>query len=229
MSYFHEVRISGETGEYIRGIIHDVADTFDVEGAVRSRPVPHITLFGPYKTDDGLRAKRIVEMVCSGYDIVPYRLDGFGHFGDNVIYIDVVPSPELRQLRRELSKELRKVGYDYPKRELNKYYSFHVTVAFKDIENKFETIWKYLNQNYEPDRNEYATRVTTLDGRRMMHEWDLIQGQRFSPSAATSYQRSWKRTLSLLSHLKDPRDHDGCKRKNMPQKARYKIECLLRG
>lgn len=191
--------------------MRDVANRFGVRGAVNKRPVPHITLFGPHNTDEGPRAKEIVEDVCSQYDVVPYRLDGFGHFRNDVLYVDVVPSPDLRRLRRELSKRLRPISYNYPRRDRHKYHSFHITVAFRDIENQFDRIWRYVNREYSPDIDEYATRITSLRNRDMMHEYDLLRDKSLSPDEATSAD-SWKRTGKSLHDQTSPDDHDRCSR-----------------
>lgn len=226
--YFIEVRISGETGDYLNDIIEDIADQFGVQGMVRNRPVPHITLFGPYNTNAGGKAKRIIEDVCSEFDIVPYCLRGFGHFRDDVIYVDVEPSPELRQLRRELSKRLRGVSYNYPNRDANKYHAFHVTIAKRDISDQFEEIWEYVNCEYSPEIDEYATRITSLRGRNMIHEYDLLQDRFIPPDEATSYQKSWKETLRLLDERQSQDDFKKCSDLSPMQKIRYRIEGWIR-
>lgn len=226
--YLVEIRTGGETKQYVREIMHDVADRFGVRGAVKNRPVPHITLFGPYNTNAGPKAKAIVGDVCADYDTVPYRLDGFNHFGDHVIYIDVVPSPELRQLRRDLSRRLRGISYNHRGRDENRYHAFHVTVAFRDIRGQFDEIWDYLNDTYSPDIDEYATRITSLRNREMLHEYDLLQDEFLSPSKATS-RESWEETTRLLEKQQLPTDHERCERLSLPLRMYAGVEDWLRG
>jgi 2'-5' RNA ligase len=221
--YLVEVRTGGETKDYLKDIIRDIANRFDVHGAVRSRPVPHITLFGPYNTNAGPKARRIVGDVCSDYNVVPYRLKGFDHFDNSVVYVDVVPSPELRQLRRDLSRRLRGISYNDRPWDANKYHSFHVTVAKGDISDQFEEIWEYVTNEYSPDINEYATRITSLRGREMMHEYDLLQDRFLSPDEATSYE-SWQTTEALLKEEQGPDDHDRCSELSRFQRMRQKVE-----
>src|SRR6056297_1312513 len=104
--YLIEVRTGGELKSRLRSIMYDVAGEFDVRGAVDPRPVPHVTLFGPYNTDRGLDVKKRLYNIYEEYDIVPYRIDGFSRFEDaKVIYANVVPSQELRDLRRDISRK----------------------------------------------------------------------------------------------------------------------------
>lgn len=206
--YLNEIRTGGELKQRLREITYDVANEFGVRGAIDPRPVPHITLFGPYNTDEGLQAKRIVKDVLSDYDIVPYRIDGFGRFKqNNVIYAKVIPSPELRDLRRELSRRLRPISYNYQPYDSNYFYDFHITIAYKDVTDEFDDIWDYVNNEYNLRFDEYAIRVTSLRRRDMMWEYDLVQGQELRPDEATSSE-SWERTIKLLNEQKSASDHE---------------------
>lgn len=206
--YLTEIRTGGEVKQRLRNITYDVANEFGVRGAIDPRPVPHITLFGPYNTDEGLQAKGIVKETVSGRGLVPYRIDGFGRFEqNNVIYVNVVPSPELRNLRRELSRRLRPLSYNYQPYDTNYFYNFHITVAYKDIADEFDEIWTYVNEKYNPQFDEYATRVTSLRRRDMMWEYDLLQDQELRPDEATSSE-SWQRTTELLNERKSHDDHE---------------------
>lgn len=207
--YLTEIRTGGEVKQRLREITYDVANKFGVRGAVDPRPVPHITLFGPYNTDKGRQAKRIVKDVLSDCDIVPYRIDGFGRFKRNkVIYANVIPSPELRDLRRELSRRLRPISYNYQPYDSDYFYDFHITIAYKDVTDEFDDIWNYVNREYDLRFDGYATRVTSLRRRDMMWEYDLLQRRELRPDEATSSE-SWERTTELLNKRKSPHDHDG--------------------
>lgn len=205
--YLIEVRTGGEVKDRLREITYDVADEFGVRGAIDPRPVPHVTLFGPYNTDKGRTVKKTIIDVVSHFDLVPYRIDGFSRFKRaGVIYANVVPSGELRELRRELSRRLRPITYNYPSHDSSYFYDFHVTIAYRDVGEKFRDIWKYVNDSFDPQFDEYATRVTSLRRRGMLWEYDVVRGRLLRPHEATSAD-SWKRTLSLLNELSSPDDH----------------------
>lgn len=206
--YLIEVRTGGEVKNQLRDITYDVANKFGVRGAVDPRPVPHITLFGPYNTNMGRKVKRVIKDILSKYDIVPYRIEGFDTFKENnVIYTNVVPSPELRDMRRELSRRLRPISYNYQRYDSDYFYDFHITIAYKDVGDAFESIWNYVNDQYNLRFDEYATRITSLHRRDMMWEYDLLQNQELRPDEATS-ARSWERTIELLNERCSSRDHD---------------------
>lgn len=218
--YLLEVRTGGDTKAKIREIIHDVADRFNVRAAAEPRSVPHITLFGPYNTDEGYKVKSTLIDVLENYDVVPYKIDGFDHFRNDIIYANVVPSPKLRQLRRELSSRLRPITCSYPGYDTKFYYEFHITVA-KEIDNNFEGILKYLTQEYTLQSDEYATRISNLEGTRMMYEYDLLRDEVLSQRQATSAS-SWESTNKALKEKTMPNDHEALSPKPDSTLMRYK-------
>lgn len=210
--YIIEIRTGGQIKNNLREIIYDVAETFDVSGAAEPRAVPHITLYGPYNTNNGRQVKRTLTDIYHQYNIVPYVVDGFGYFRDDVIYAKVVPSPELRSLRREVQTQLNPLTYNERSHDSNYYYDFHITIAFKDIGRKFDEIWDYVNNHYAPHYEEYALRLTSLRRRDMMWEYDLLQDAILLQDEATS-AKSWQRTEELLDEQSSADDHEELNKK----------------
>ncbi len=227
--YLVEVRTGGVLKNYLRDIIYDVADQFNVHGAAKPRAVPHITLFGPYNTNHGSEVKERLLNVYEEYDIVPYLVDGFDYFRENnVVYAKVVPSPELRSLRRNISRELQPITYNARPWDEDYFYDFHITIAFKDVGDKFEDIWTYVNKEYDPQFEEYATRITSLKRGDMMWEYDLLQDRMLSFDDATSAE-SWEKTMELLEKKSSHDDHRQLapKPNRVTQYAKYSKAQLL--
>lgn len=185
-----------------------MADEFGVRGAVDPRPVPHITLFRPYDTDRGSEVKDRLLTVFEGFDIVPYRIDGVGTFPETeVVYVRVVPSPELRELRRSVSRELRPVCEGYQDYDGEYHYEVHVTIGFRDVGSRFDEIRRYVRDQYALQTDAYATRITSLRGRSMLWEYDLPCGEVLNPGTATTAD-SWQGTERAFDDLSLPDDHD---------------------
>lgn len=199
--YLVEIRTGGQMKQSLREIIYDVSDEFNVYGAAEPRAVPHITLFGPYNTNRGKEVKATMIDVLERFTLVPYEVDGFDSFPENnVIYAHVEPSPELCNLRRTLSREIRPLTYNYRPYDSDRSFDFHITIAFKDVGRKFDEILRYVNNQYDPQFEAYATRVTSLRNRSMMWEYDLVQDRVMRTSEATS-AASWERTERLVEEL----------------------------
>jgi len=187
-----------------RDIIEDVRDQFNLHS--NKRPVPHITIFGPYDTDQGIEVKQRTQDVLSNYSVVSFTVSGFNCFEDtNVVYADIEPTSELQSLRRELANSLESVTYNQRSWDLRDSYEFHITIA-TNLGNQTSSVLQYVEAEYDIDMQLHATRFPALDRRRMMWEWDLPRGVELSPQEATSKQ-SWKKTMRELERQK--RTHRG--------------------
>lgn len=164
--------------------------------------MPHITIFGPYDTKQGLEVKQRTQEVLSNYSVVPFTVSGFDSFEDtNVVYADVNPSTELRSLRRYLANRLEPVTYNQRSWDLCDSYEFHVTIA-TDLDDQTSSVLQYVEREYEIDMELYATRFPALDRRRMMWEWDLPRGVELSAQEATTKQ-SWEKTMRELEQKRE--------------------------
>jgi 2'-5' RNA ligase len=196
--YLIEFRFHGHAKKYRKRRIFEVARRFHVKGVTRKRPVPHITLAGPFETRDIKRVIMDVESVAKNYNLVNFKLKGFGYFNNpegKVIYADIRPSKELEELRWELAKRLMKSA-ELKEGDKKKRFSFHATIAFKDIDRKFSYVWRYLKSKEEPNINQYLLRITILGkGGRIVSEYDLVLKRILNRRQALS-KRIWKKTIS---------------------------------
>jgi 2'-5' RNA ligase len=203
-----EIRPDQEVKNYLREIINDVQSRFNVHAMANGHVVPHLSLFGPFTADGYGPVLSAIRSACEQFSVVPYRLDGFCHFRRDVIYVDIATSPALRSLRRELRDNLLPSSIPrYPRREKRQHYQYHMTVAFKDIGGKFADIWDFVTDRYEPQIETYAHRVTFLNNRRMIKEWDLLTGEFLDADLATS-KHSWEQTMDELNQKRSQSDHD---------------------
>jgi len=173
--YLIEFRFHGYAKKYARSLIHEVARKFRVKGVTRNRAVPHITLFGPFTTKHERKIVSEVVNIGGEFSLVPFIVKGFNYFykEHKVIYLDVNPSAELEELRRELAQRLSKISDSQPW-DNQKQFQFHSTVAFMDIDRKFPKIWEYIKEKEEPNIKQHLLRITILKGKRILYEYDPI-------------------------------------------------------
>ena len=152
--YLIEFRFHGYAKKYAKRIIYDVGKKFRVRGVTRKKVVPHITMFGPFTTRNEKKMVSAVANVAKNYTLVLFTVKGFNFFDNatnKVIYLDIEPSEDLKQLRFELSGRLRKITNSISsqdRKSMDKFF-FHATIAFKDIDRKFNKIWRYLKKKEE--------------------------------------------------------------------------------
>lgn len=172
-----ELRVHGDAKDYTKQVIYDIAKKFGVKGAIRERAVPHVTLYGRSETDNINSIGSEAERIARRYTLVPFKVKGFGYFKKEhkVIYLNVNPSSELKELRWELAQRLSKISTPQPW-DRHRKFEFHVTVAFKDIDEKFKRIWRYLKTKKEPSIEQHPYRITILEAndRKILYEYDLM-------------------------------------------------------
>lgn len=205
--YRHEIRLGGEIAAEIRELGEDVAEEFGVRTTAREQSDPHVPLFGPFDTDEQQAVKRRTQAVLDGHEVVPFRIEGFGRFGTDVLYADVVPSPALHDLRRELTQQLRPVTHNFRPRDTEVYYEFHVPIATGVAGDQFDRLREHVEEHHDLRSDEYALRVSAVRGSDMLWEWDLPRGIELRPTEATA-RASWLQTERALEPLADGADHE---------------------
>ncbi len=198
-----EFRLHGYAKRYSKGLIYDVAKRFRVKGITRGRAVPHITLYGPSETDNMKRVISTVSEIGRNYTLVPFTIKGFGCFDsvkNKVIHLDIEPSPELEALRWELADRLSRISSHQPW-DIKREFAFHATIAFKDIDDKFDAIWSYIKKKEQPNINQYLLRITVLTGnRKILCEYDLVLKRLLDRRQALS-RYWWGKTLTKFKEL----------------------------
>ncbi len=199
--YFIEFRFHGYAKKYAKSLIHEVARKFKVRGVTQNRAVPHIALFGPFTTRHEEKVVSEVVNVGREFSLVPFIVKGFNYFDKEhkVIYIDIDPSTELKELRWKLAQRLCKVS-NSQQWDNQKQFQFHATVAFRDIDRKFLRIWEYIKEKEEPNIKQHLLRITILKGKRILYEYDLILEKLLNRRQALS--RYWfNKTMSEFKKL----------------------------
>lgn len=201
--FFVEFRFHGYANHYLRSLTKEVARRFGVRGALKHRSVPHMTLYGSSTTAEFRSVFSIIEKVAKEYTLVPFKVEGFDwHESEDgkVIAALIDASPELKNLRRHLAKELRQISAPKPWDNKDDYW-FHTTIAFKDINQKFDRIWKYLNEKEQPYINQHLIRITVLNQKsRIEREYDLVFKRWLNRREALN-KRLYKKTVNRLGEL----------------------------
>ena len=219
--YLIEFRFHGHTKKKIRELREIIANNYNAELG-RRKEVPHITLVGPCRTRDGKRLAREVQNVVEKYDIVSFRLDGFGMFKDRAIYVKIAPSSELIEMRNEIVKRLE--GFCSLQDHDHTPYMAHATLVMNthfhkntDIRRKFGAIMKFLGSWKIPEIRQNVLRVTILGGdSKIVCEYDLMLKKMLSRREALSRELFGK----TLSVLKERYRHSGQSTGRRPDPAK---------
>jgi 2'-5' RNA ligase len=149
--------------------------------------VPHITLAGPFSTEDEDRLVRDFTRVCTAQENIPrYEAGGYGFFSSTrVVYVAIEPDEPLRRFRYELSRAIAPYctlrAYD---RDDAAAFRFHATIAMKLDWLTFQRIrWHFRNQEPVVHR-PHPIRATLLRDSRILCEYDFVQKRMLTPAQA---------------------------------------------
>jgi len=133
--------------DYVTGIKQHFADSYASRAALKSPP--HITLQPPFEWAS--EAVPQLEQCLSKFAVsrsrVPITLSGFGAFPPRVIYINVLKTPELLTLQKELMADVEaSLGIVHAVSK-QRPFAPHMTVAFKDLtKQNFRDAWPEFQQ-----------------------------------------------------------------------------------
>lgn len=148
--------IEDKAGKFHDRIVESVCHKFNKR---RTKLPAHITLKAPFETDKIAEMESVLESFVTGRDKTPIKVEGFGKFRRDVIYIDVKVSEEAKKVHDELMDELVKIPWIELKENEGKNKVFHCTIVSKRIQDKFKEIWEYVNQ-FTCDFNLYFDNLT---------------------------------------------------------------------
>jgi 2'-5' RNA ligase len=149
-----------EIQEAVRSIQQDITDRFSSRAAQKSPP--HITVQPPFYWNIEALSKLedCLQVFSRGRSPVPIRLSGFGAFAPRVIYVNVVKTPELMQLKQDFDRQVvaslgEKLVVD------QRPYAPHMTVAFRDLTRQnFMAAWPEFQA--KPFEFSFVARQQTL-------------------------------------------------------------------
>jgi 2'-5' RNA ligase len=144
--------IRGEAREYHQNLTKELAEKFDIF-PIHERIQPHLTLKRWFDLDEtGMGSlHKLLGDFASSHKQSNYNFAGFGHFGTDVIYVDVIPSKEMSEDVLELVDSLHRIeGLEFDEFDNGK--DFHATVAFGALKTfDYDKVWQYLQTIEQPD------------------------------------------------------------------------------
>jgi 2'-5' RNA ligase len=111
----------------------------------------HITIIPPFSISGNNQQKleNDLEKAVTNQSSLAINLNGFGHFGNRVIYVNIKTDEKITDLYSKVFKIFQ--PYFDDKNMRNDKFHPHITVAFKDLlPEMFEVAWEYFSgKTYE--------------------------------------------------------------------------------
>lgn len=128
---------------------------------VAERIDPHLTLKSPFEAKEMeiTQLEKQLEVFSRHYSPAPLWLDEFGHFGNNVIYLDAETNEGGRAIISDLSEIFSDISWLELERD-DTDIELHATLARPNNHNEFQSMMNYLNNQCDPD---YTSQLDSFD------------------------------------------------------------------
>ena len=151
-----------------RSLQQEFVDHFDSRAALKSPP--HITLQPPFEWPENLPPLLYhLKEFAAQQSPLPVTLSGFESFAPRVVYLQVLPTPELLKIQRLLGTHLESIGIAHP---TVRAFTPHITLGFRDLTpQNFQAAWAEFQSR--PFVAEFTASDLTLlhyDGQRWQVE-----------------------------------------------------------
>ncbi|MGL4913680.1 MAG: 2'-5' RNA ligase family protein [Romboutsia sp.] len=134
--------LKDDCGNFNNNLRKEVLEKFKA----RSSKLPaHFTIKSPFESDDIFELEETLDKFCVSHTKASYKVDGYDHFDDRVIFMKVFMSSLGQKVHNELIDELNKINYINFSKEDGKDKTFHITISSKKIKSIFNELWHYVN------------------------------------------------------------------------------------
>ena len=134
--------VKGPAGNFNNNLRKEV---FEKLGAKSSKLPAHFTIKAPFEADDISDLDKVLQDFAQNHKAKDYKIKGYNHFDNRVIYMDVHMNKKSKLLHDELIEELEKLPYIHFKNHDYKDKVFHVTISSKKIQKIYDELWEYVN------------------------------------------------------------------------------------
>ncbi len=204
--YLIDIRLMGSTKQQIRTLSDDLGKKFRLG---KNLVAPHITLAGPFSTDNERQLIEDFTRVCTDQKEVPkYEVGGYGFFDETrVVFVTITPDETLKQFRYRLSRAIAPYctlrDYD---RDPAEEFRFHATLAMKLDWLTFQRIKWYFRRQEPVIFRHHPIRATLLRNSKILCEYDFVQARILTRAQALS-RATMKRDFEILK-LWDDRERE---------------------
>ena len=135
--------VKGNAGKFNNNLRKEVYEKFNVKS---SKLPAHFTIKSPFESDDISELENLLDKFSKENSSAHYKINGYDHFDDRVIFMKVIMSKEGQILHDNLVDSISSIDYINFSKLDGKNKIFHVTISSKKIKNIFNDLWNYVNR-----------------------------------------------------------------------------------
>lgn len=136
--------VKGSAGEFNNKLRKELFSKFKVKS---SKLPAHFTIKSPFEYNGCISdLEECINNFCKYENPEGYTIEGYNHFDNRVIYMDVNMSDKGKALHDKLVDKLDKIPYINFTEIDGKNKIFHVTLSSKKIQSIYDILWDYINK-----------------------------------------------------------------------------------
>lgn len=143
MRYVIVCLLNDEVKQFHASLVEDVCGKFNV---MPQKLSAHFTIKAPFESEDISDIIKITSNFYEKHNSEEVELEGFGHFRNDVIFMDVIPSANAIRTNELFINDLKKCKNLTWKRNEFKEKKYHCTIVSRRISSQFYEIWEYVNK-----------------------------------------------------------------------------------
>ena len=134
--------VKGEAGNFNNNLKKEVYEKFNAKS---SKLPAHFTIKSPFETDNIVQLENTLDKFSKENYSAPYKIKGYDHFDDRVIFVKVIMSKEGKILHDNLIDSMSSIDYINFDKLDGKNKIFHITISSKKIKNIFNDLLNYVS------------------------------------------------------------------------------------
>lgn len=134
--------LKGKAGIFNNNLRKEVYKKFNAKS---SKLPAHFTIKSPFESDDIIKLENTLDRFSKENYSTSYKVKGYDHFDDRVIFMKVFMSEEGKKLHDRLIDAMSKIDYINFDKLDGKNKIFHITISSKKIKNIFNDLLSYVN------------------------------------------------------------------------------------
>jgi 2'-5' RNA ligase len=132
-----------QIAEYHRELVDSIADRFGFTFTRRQRIPAHFTLKYHFTTGEIVRVETLLQQFVSRHPPTPVEVGGFGHFDEDVVFVEVRLSDSARRVLAGLTSVLRTLPWmSWSAHDAEQLHPHMTVVEF--CRPRFSEVWEFV-------------------------------------------------------------------------------------
>ena len=155
--------------EYHRELVDEIAERFGLTFTQRQQIPAHFTLKYHFTTEEIEQVEELLEAFGRRHEATFVEVGGFGHFGEDVVFLDVRPSEAARGTLAALTSRLRTLSWMPWSAHDAEHLHPHMTIAER-CRPRFAQVWEFVRTR----ERRFTTKFDNITILRKVGEEDGI-------------------------------------------------------